>query len=59
VKLSVILSVDKLLISLKLEEHVSMFKDNGYNLLGAVVGLDDATLIGLGILLIGHHSLLV
>jgi hypothetical protein len=42
-----------------LEEHVSVFKDNGYNLLGAVVGLDDATLIGLGISLIGHRSLLV
>jgi hypothetical protein len=35
------------------------FKDNGYDMLNAFVGLDNTTLVTLGISMMGHRGILV
>jgi SAM domain (Sterile alpha motif) len=51
-------SVDEWLVSLKMERYASVFKDNGYDLLDAFVGLDDANLIALNVAM-GHRNILL
>jgi hypothetical protein len=52
-------SVDEWLASLKLETYTDVFKENGYDMLNALVRLDYSTLLTLGINKIGHRGLLV
>jgi hypothetical protein len=52
-------SVDEWLASLKLEMYTDVFKENGYEMLNAFVGLDDLALLVLGITKMGHRGLLV
>jgi hypothetical protein len=52
-------SVDEWLASLQLKTYTNVFKENGYDMLNAFVGLDDSTLLMLGIDKIGHCGILV
>jgi hypothetical protein len=52
-------SVEDWLNSMELSRYWDTFKDNGYDIMGAVAGMNEATLDSLGIKLPGHRNLLL
>jgi hypothetical protein len=52
-------SVEDWLNGIGLARYWSAFRDNGYNLMNALVGLDEVTLDVLGVTMVGHRVLLL
>lgn len=52
-------SVEDWLKLMKMDRYWPAFRDNGYDIMDAIVGLDETTLNLLGVTMVGHRALLL
>lgn len=51
-------SVEEWLASIKMGQYWETFRDNGFDLLETLTGVDDSVLESIGIKMVGHRTLL-